>query len=118
MDIQQLITQLAPTLLAKLQETGFSTDQAEQFLPEAGESIAGNVGAGDLVSLLAGGDPVAAILEKVDIGALASKLGIDSGLATQGLQSILPQLVEGLKSEGGGGLLGSAAKLGGKLFGG
>jgi len=111
-DIKEILSGHGPELLKTLEQVGFSAEQAQQFLPEAGQKIAAAVSGGGLGDLLSG-DAVGGLLENVDVASLTSKLGIDSGLVRSGLNAIVPQILEGLKG-GTGGLLGG---LGSKLLG-
>ena len=114
---------------------GLDATQAEGFLPPAlggiGEALSG--GGLDLGELLGGGSgAVAALLSKLDIGAIAQAAGLDSGQAQNALQSLVPVVIsllgdkaggaEGLLSMLGGGkggagdLVGALGGLAGKLF--
>lgn len=77
-----------------------------------------------------GGDGVAALISKLDIGSLASQTGVDSAQASTGLQSLIPVLLSALQGKAGGaegilsllggdkagGALGSIGKLAGGFF--
>jgi len=110
MDIAGILSSQGPELLKTLEGVGFSADQAEQFLPEAGQQIAGALSGGGLENLLGSAD-IGTLLERVDVADLASKLGIDGGLVGSGLNAILPQIMEALKGEAGGILGGLGSKL-------
>lgn len=126
MDIlNDLISKHSSSLISTLTESGFTQEQASQFLPKAGQGIVNALSSGDLTSTLGGGsgDVAAAILGKLDIAGLASMVGIDSSLASNGLTALIPKLLDLVHSEGGGlsSLLGgdalsTAAGLASKLF--
>lgn len=146
MDIfKTLLAEKSGTLVNELTaKAGFSTEQAEKFVPEAGTAVVDSLKsqAGSLSETdLAGPEGMKAVLGGIDIEALSGKAGIPSALGAQGLTSMLPTLMGMLSSKAGGlgGLLGmmggaeggaaatlgklaggagaSAAKLGGNLFG-
>lgn len=101
--VSKLLSDKGPQLISSLQEQGFSLDQAEKFLPEAGKQVF------DLVT--SGNIDTDSILGKIDIASLANVVGADNNLISNGLQSILPSLVEYLGAGGIGGMLGSFKKL-------
>jgi len=96
--ISDFITDKGSELISTLIDLGFSQDQAEQFLPEAGKNVMSLIGEGQT--------DIDSILDNINISALAEKIGIDSSLVSNGLKSILPTLLEKLGSKGVGGLLG------------
>lgn len=122
-------TELAGTLVEK---SGFSTEQAQAFVPEAAHSafdvVKEKAGDLDLANLASNTD---AVISGIDVGALASKVGIDSSQARSGLGAILPTLLSAVQERAGGlsgltsmlggeGLgkaLGGVGGIGGKLFG-
>jgi hypothetical protein len=103
--ISKLISEHGSELIASLTGKGFSQEQAERFLPEAGNSVA------DAVSGLSGLPDADSILGKIDIGALAQKTGIDSSLVSNGLSALVPMLLSRLGGGGLGGLMGKVGKL-------
>ena len=127
--LNNLISNHSSELVSTLTDSGFNTEQAENFLPEAGRGVTEALSGGNLSELL-GGDSSAlmsTILEKVDIAGIASRLGIDESMVNNGLTALVPKVVEIFQGEGGGlasllggegagGLLGGLAKLGGKFF--
>ena len=123
-------------LTAVTQGGGLDASQAEGLIPPAlggiGEVLAG--GDLDLSSLLGGGsDGAAALLGKLDVGAIAGQPGLDEGQARGGLTALVPVVLsllgdkaggaDGLTSMlgglagGNGGGAGALAGLAGKLFG-
>ena len=98
-----LLNDKGSELLSGLVSSGFSQEQADKFLPEAGSSVMSLLGEGDL--------DIAAILEKIDIAALAEKVGIDSSLAQAGLEKILPMLMEQLGGSDLGNIMGKMKSL-------
>ena len=90
-----------------------NSEQAEKFLPAAGEQLSGAASGGGLASLLGGGG-IEGVLEQVDVTALAQQVGIEPDMARKALDTIVPKLMEAMQ-QGGGGLLGG---VGSKLLGG
>lgn len=117
----------APELAALLTGKGFNVEQASQFLPEAAGHIMKALPGDGVASLISGNGAslITGLMQKIDIAALASATGINTTLATTGLNALLPKLVELVGKEGGGltsllggndELLGGMKKLGSKLF--
>ena len=124
--LQDILQEKGGDLIAELTgKAGFSAEQAQNFLPEAGSSVgaamasrASDLDMGDLTSAA----NIGAIMESVDIGQLASRVGVSAEQGTQGLTALLPMLLGfiGGKGAGAGGLLsllgaGRGAGLGGAL---
>lgn len=99
--IKILIDDKADTMLKDLQDIGFTPDQAGMFLAETsdetlnvlkdnankfGFTTASEIG---LISML---------MDKIDPAAIGARLGIDSDFAKNGLQTIVPPLVNTLSS--------------------
>lgn len=89
-------------LLGTLQSQGFGAEQAQTFLGESGERILDtlksgqvNLGQGDVQQ------QANAVIGKLDIAALAAKVGISSDMARQGLTSIVPMILSTLKDKVG-----------------
>ncbi|MEN8129568.1 MAG: hypothetical protein ABFS45_05105 [Pseudomonadota bacterium] len=131
MDIfKDLLMNNRSELVDTLSEAGFSAEQAQEFIPEAAQGVQQVLsgGGGDLLSLLGGGDSegiVSALLEKVDIAGIASRLGLDESMVNTGLETLLPRALEIMNEQGSGlssllggegGILGGIAKLGSKFF--
>lgn len=129
MDIlKDLLMNNSSELVDTLSATGFSAEQAQEFIPEAAEGVQQALSGGDLLSLLGGGDAegiVSTLLEKVDIAGIASRLGIDESMVNTGLETLLPRVLEIMNEQGSGlssllggegGVLGGIAKLGSKFF--
>jgi hypothetical protein len=87
------------------------------------------ISSGGISKLLSGGDEgemVSTIMSKIDIESIASKVGIDSSLASNGLTALIPKILDLINSEGGGlssllgsgdaGGIGRIAGMVGKLF--
>ncbi len=126
--LKDLLANHSSELIDSLSESGFTVDQAQEFLPEAGQGVKDALGAGDIVSLL-GSDTdtvVSSLLEKVDISAIAERLGLDETMVSNGFEVLIPKVLDIFKEQGGGlssllgggegGLLGGIAKLGSKFF--
>ena len=111
-----------------LENNGFNGEQAQAFIPEAAKDFLGvfqnNQDAVDLANLQS---TAQVFFEKIDLTALAGKVGISQELATQGIETIMPTLLQlaeahkdkiemltGFASGNLGGMLGG---LTGKLFG-
>lgn len=119
-------------LVSKLTEhAGFTEDQAERFVPEAGEAVLASLKDGgsevDLESPATSERSIESLLGGIDADALASKVGIPSEQSIGGLKAILPMLLSlisskagalgGLTSLMGGGERGAASGMMGKLGG-
>ncbi len=104
MDIlNQLMGERGGEMLSALTGAGFSAEQAEKFLPVAGEGIGKALGEADVTALLgASDDPVAGLLDKIDVSGIAARVGLDASLVETGLRSLLPQVLVALQGEGGG----------------
>ncbi len=112
--IQEKGADLAGGLVDKL---GFSAEQAETFVPEAAgsvfDAVKENAGELDLAELASNPGP---LVDKIDVGALAEKVGISSSQVTSGLGAIVPTLLS-LLQEKAGGLSGLTSMLGGQGLG-
>jgi hypothetical protein len=75
-------------LVSGLIGRGFTRDQAERFLPEAGSSVI------SAIKDTNNGADVDSILGTIDIPDLASKIGVDSSMITNGLKYIIPGLMD------------------------
>jgi hypothetical protein len=126
--LKDLLANNSPALVNTLSEAGFNAQQAEEFIPEVGQSVQDAFSSGDLISLLGGSNTdsiVNTLLEKLDIEAIANKLGLDESMASSGVEALIPKVMELINQDGGGlssllqgegGLLGGIARLGSKLF--
>ncbi len=127
--LKDIISSHSPDFLSALTESGFSSEQAEEFLPDAGQSVTEAVKTTDLTDLL-GGDAstaISSILENIDISSLAERLGMDETMVDTGITALITKFLDIAKGEGGGlssllggegqeGLLGNVGKLVGKFF--
>lgn len=118
MDIlKELISSKGAGLVSQLTGSGFSAEQAEKFLPEAGGSIMGALQGLDVKALL-GSDAASqtsSLLGNIDVAGLASKLNLDSAVAKGGLEKFIPVVMGFLKdNQAAAGVLGL---LGGKAGG-
>jgi hypothetical protein len=115
--------------MSTLTESGFTTDQAQQFLPEAAQGMSDAISGGGISELLSSGDTgdmASTIMGKIDIEGIASKIGIDSSLVSNGLTALVPKVLAIINNEGGGlssllgsgdgGGIGDIAGMAGKLF--
>ena len=126
--LKDLLANHSSELIDSLSESGFSVEQAQDFLPEAGQGVKDALSGGDVVSLLSSDTDsiVSLLMEKVDIAAIAERVGLDEAMVSNGLEVLIPKVVEIFENEGGGlssllssgegGLLGGIAKLGSKFF--
>jgi len=110
--LKNLISEHGSTLISTLSESGFTADQAQQFLPEAVQGISDAIDGGGISELLGGDDAAgiaSTILSKIDAESIASKVGIDSSLVSNGLTAVIPKILALINPEGGGlsSLLGS-----------
>lgn len=116
---------------AVLKQTDMGREEAESFVPEAGQTVAKALAgsAGDLnLSQLASAANVAALLKQIDIGALAGRVGVSREKSSAGLSALLPMLLSFIgdndKAVGAlkalsqaDGAMDTLKGLGGKLFG-
>ncbi len=127
--LKNLIGEHGSTLMATLTNSGFTSDQAQTFLPEAAEGIGDAIGGGGISTMLGGGDTgsmMSTIMGKIDIDSIASKAGIDASLARSGITALIPKILAIINANGGGlsslpggegvGGVGGVAGLTGKLF--
>lgn len=96
--ITDLISNNSSTLISSLSNLGFSQEQAEQFLPEAGKNI--------MTQLTEGNIDTESILKNIDVAAIAEKTGIDPSLAASGVTSLIPDLLAKFKENGVSSILG------------
>ncbi len=88
-------------LIKQLTGAGFSAEQAQGFLPDALKSVMAALQQANIPELLDttdGDTRTSSLMNKIDIAALAGCLGGDSGLASSGLQAIIPHILDFLKS--------------------
>ena len=126
--IKSLLGDKFSHLTGLLEEHGFNGEQADAFIPEAAKDFLGvfqnNKDAIDLADLPS---TAQTFLDKIDLGALAGKVGISESLAQSGIEKIMPTLLQlaeahkdklemfsGLAGGNLGNMLGGFA---GKLFG-
>jgi len=124
--LKKLISEHGPSLMSTLTESGFTAGQAQQFLPEAAQGINDAISGGGISGLLSGGDEggiMSTIISKIDIESIASNVGIDSTLVSNGLTALIPKVLALVNAEGGGlssllggGGIGDIAGMAGKLF--
>ena len=94
-------------------KAGFSQDQAQAFVPEAASSVVDAVkGAGGGIDFSDMGSAAQTVMGKVDVPALAGKVGIGTEQVQNGLSAILPTLLN-LFQEKAGGASGIMSMLGG-----
>lgn len=114
--VQELVAQHGPQLVADLTaRAGLDALQAGKFVPAAGDTIAKALAGGGVdISRVVGGD-FGALLSKIDVAALAKKVGIDGGRAQGALATLLPLVLQLVRQESGGleGLLKNLAGGGG-----
>jgi len=98
-------------------QAGFSTEQAQGFLPVVIPKVVealqdGNLDLGDLL-----GGSVSALLSRLNAGEIAAAAGVDEARANAGLEALVPALLAALGKQSGG-LEGVLASLGGGKAGG
>ncbi len=101
--IKDIIGENGTEILSALTENGFDSAQANNFLGEAGSSImsalsSGNVSLDDNDTT----QNAESIIGNINIAELASKVGINSDLATNGLNSIVPVILKLAQEKFGG----------------
>ena len=124
--ISNLISEHGSSFVSTLAESGFTAEQAQQFLPEAAQGMSDAIDVGGISELLSGGDEgdvVSTIMSNIDIEGIASKVGIDASLASNGLTALIPKVLAMVNAEGGGlssllsgGGVGDIAGMAGRLF--
>ena len=110
--IKKYIEQNSGVLTDSLTNSGFSQEQAKQFLPEAATGIidvADKFGVEQLVSGFTSGQQDK-LLSMINVDGIASKLGIDSAQVSSGFESIVPVITSYL-SQNNGGLSGALSSL-------
>jgi nucleoid DNA-binding protein len=131
--LASLLREQAPQLVSAVTEkTDLTSEQAERLVPEAADATVAALGQSeglDLGNLLGGGN-LGQLLSKIDVSALASRVGISDSQAGTALQTIVPLVLQLIQSKGGGadgvtsliggkgtgGLLSQVGQLAGKLF--
>ena len=108
MDISDLIG--SSDLTSALKDLGLSDANVGDLGREVGNQLSGGDGF-DLTDLLTGLD-LDSFLSKIDVAALAERVGISAELASGALGLIAPQVAD----FGEGSALGAVSKLAGKLF--
>ena len=88
-------------LLGALTSSGFSADQASAFLPKALSGIMDAVQKIGLPNLLGRGssDLLGTVMGELDVNALASTVGGDRALASDGVQTLLPKVMDFLQGD-------------------
>jgi hypothetical protein len=127
--LKNLISEHGSSLMSTLTDSGFTAEQAQQFLPEATQGISDALSGGGIADMLSGGDlggMASSIIGNIDVEGIASKVGVDSSVASNGLSALVPQVLGLMNAEGGGlssllggeggGGLGGIASMVGKLF--
>ena len=92
--IKYMINEHRGDLTESLSSAGFSADQAKNFLPEIASSISSACDKDGIESIVSGmtSGNYSQLLESINIGDIASKLGIHSELVSSGFESIIPAL--------------------------
>ncbi len=100
--LSQLISEKNTELVSSLVNGGFTKEQAENFLPEAGKIVINTIDGRSglslikITNLLASGQ-TDSLMDKVNITDLASKTGLESALVYNGFHSLLPAVMKLLK---------------------
>lgn len=111
--IEECFNENRSLFTAKLQEVGFTEEQANKFFPEAAEGILDsthNSGIAQKIGELLSDDP-STLLASIDVESIAQTLGMSSGRVKTGLEAIAPVLSK-ILLEKGDGIAGDAALLG------
>jgi hypothetical protein len=97
--IYNLMDKQGSRLIEQLTGAGLNTEQADGFLPDALKSVMGGLEQVDVQALLETDTSTQtnSLMDKIDIPSLADNLGGDSGLASNGLQAIIPLVLGFLK---------------------
>jgi uncharacterized protein YidB (DUF937 family) len=124
-DIQKIIQEQGPALIQQLTtKLGFDPQQAQGFIQKLLAKVAEVFKGGFDVKSLLGGD-LSALIGKLNLGDIASQVGIDTNKATEGAKAVLPKVVEAFQKQGGlaglaqsaGGAAGDVLKKAGEMFG-
>ena len=102
--IKNMINENSGAFTESLSGAGFSVDQAKGFLPEVVSSISNACdkdGIGNVVSGITSGDS-SQLLDSINVGDIASKLGMSSEQVSSGFESIMPALKNLISANGGG----------------
>ena len=97
--IKELISSQGSGLVSELSSAGFSMEQAQDFIPEAGNSVLDALKGMDASSLLDADSATQteSLLGNIDVAGLAEKFGLDSSLAQGGLEKLIPVVMGFLK---------------------
>lgn len=122
--INDIVKEKAGDLIGALTgQAGYSMDEAERFLPEAGSEMTSAFlsRSSDLdLENLSSQANISKLLGGIDVGGLASRVGVPEKQGSDGLGALLPMVLGFLGQKGGGAagllaLLGNAGDLGDKL---
>jgi len=98
--LKDLINEHGPLLIDKLECIGFSVDQANNFLPEAGKAIDHALSTGSIdFQALFNDVEMEPLLNGFDVNTIATKIGIDASQVINGIMRIWPFLVQRLLVE-------------------
>lgn len=97
--IANLMENKGSELIEQLAGAGLGTEQAQDFLPDALKSVMAGLHQVDIQALMGAESDTqtASVMDKIDISALADRLGGDASLASSGLQAIIPGILGFLK---------------------
>jgi hypothetical protein len=97
--IEELLGSKGAGLLNELTDRGFTAEQAQKFLPQAGQYVLGAMRASHLPSLLTAdvGTAASSLLDTMDIAGLAARVGLDVGVTRGGLERLIPVALGFLK---------------------
>jgi hypothetical protein len=84
----------ADVLISALRGRGFTLEQAQSFLPEAGSSVI------YALSDHGGTTDPESIRGNIDLAALATKAGVDSKLVNDGMDYIIPSILSQMEDDG------------------
>lgn len=118
--IENLMNTHGDEMVRRLSGAGLKPEQAKAFVPDASQEMLSALAQSDPTELMKQPEATqtSTILERVDIGALARRIGIDQSLAQRGMQALVPILIGYIRSQGGGvtqllGQLGGKSGVGG-----
>lgn len=101
--ISKLFEEHAGTFVDALSKTGFSTEQAQAFLPDAASSVVDateSMGVDQIITTFTSSDKTE-LLGMINLDAISSKLNLDTGQASQGMNSIISTASELFASNSG-----------------
>jgi len=99
--IKQLFEEHAGVFTDALSKSGFTTEQANSFLPDAASSLidaTDSMEISEMVSMITSGDKTE-LLEKINVDEISENHDLDAAQVTDGFSSIISSLTELIQNE-------------------